>query len=413
MQSKALILGNYRPAYILARSLQNRGFRVVCGIDGYDRGAEMSRYVSALWDHPPLKKDSGEFQQALDRLCITHPDIRLICPVAENFVQAFAEGHLEIPDGVALASLSHDVVNFCLDKPRLLATAACLGIPVAPFAVTTGWSDLFEKAESIGFPLVVRPLYSTVRLAGKKATTVHSMEELRTNYEIWQVENQKLLIQHHVSGKRDNIYFAAHKGELIRLLHAKIERTDQPDGSGLALEGVTIKPDKTLVAQVNALTRAMDYNGIGCAQFLVDLEKNQYYFLEINPRLAGNHALAEIAGLDLGGFIIDGALGITGETQLIHSQILLRYGWLAGECENLRARWQSGDLSTFAFIKKLYLAFKSYRRMDFDIAINRNDWKPGFFTLCDALPILGKLTRARFRPTIIRNLLIQKEWLKP
>lgn len=411
LYKKALILGNYRPSYIFARTLVERGYEVACGLDGYDIGTEVSKYVTAIWDHPPLNEGTEKFQHALNEVCDKHPEIELIVPVAENFVRAFAEEKLVLPANTKLVSVDAALVNFCLDKPKLLTAAKELDIPVAPFEVTTSSDDLLEKAASIGFPLVVRPLASERRLAGKKAAICHSLDELAASYELWRRDNKELLIQKYVTGKRDNIYFSAVNGVIYKYLHAKIERTDNPDGSGLAVEGAVISPNLALKDEVNRLIKSLNYSGIGCAQFLVDEEMDQHYFLEINPRLAGNHAVAEKAGLDLGNDLLNASLGQMKSTETNENEKTFRYTWVAGEIESLRQRWRSGESTFSEFIRNLLIAFAASRRSDFDVSLNRDDWKPGFYSLCDTLPVIRSLSLKRLKPGIVQKLAIQKEWL--
>ena len=412
MVETALILGNYRPSYILARTLTSRGYSVICGMDGYDRGAEVSRYVSAIWDHPKYVAGSNAFQQSLDAFCRHNPSVKLLFPVTEDFVKAFADEKLSVPHGVRLGSMAHETVRHCLDKPRLLTLARELDIPVAPFAVTSNLKDLKQSAAGIGFPIVARPLSSTVRLNGKKAVICQSLDTLIDSYATWQADNQELLLQRFVTGKRDNIYFAAHQGTVFRYLHAKIERTDQPDGSGLALEGVTIDPCPVLEGYVQKLIKALNYSGIGCVQFLVDEARGQNFLLEINPRIAGNHALPEFAGLDLGGCLTDLALSKNRAAELSYGRANVRYTWLAGECESIRARWRAGHMRFSEMLKALVGATSAWLRSDLDMAIGRNDWKPGVVTLCDSLPIIGRFTRRRFQRGLVQTLLLRKDRLR-
>ena len=226
-----LILGNYRPSYILARAFHNRGYRVICDMEGYELGAEVSRYVDALWPHAPYAKDPLAFQTRLTNFLARHPEIEWVCPVTEPLIKAFAKAQLTLPEQCKLLNVEGDLVNRCLNKEQMLKLAQDLKVPVAPFAITSNADELFDRAEEIGFPLVVRPQSSSHRLAGQKAVTVTSLEDLTTSFESWKDETTDLLIQRHASGKRDNIYFAAQNGVIERYLHAKILRTDQADGS--------------------------------------------------------------------------------------------------------------------------------------------------------------------------------------
>lgn len=407
----ALILGNYRPSYILARRLKERGFRVICSMDGYERGAEVSRYVDALWQHPALEKTPSELQPALDAILASHPDIELVCPVTEPLIKAFAKGDLSVPCSVKLVSMSAQLIQTCLDKKTMLDLATRLQIPLAPFAATRSAEELFEKAETIGFPLVIRPMSSQHRLDGQKARTIENMDNLRDSWTRWQDETKNLLIQAKAAGKRDNIYFAADHGKIIRYLHAKITRTDQPDGAGLAVEGKTITPCPKLQHYTELLVSDLDYHGIGCAQYLVDEETGDICFLELNSRIAGNHALPDHCGLDLSGCLLDLTTSDMDQAAFISGTENVSYGWLPGELEGIKQNFRRDLISASKIPSAVLRAFACFRRSNIDIAFNKSDPLPGLFTFLDALPLVGRLTRGRFNPGWQQKLFLNKEWL--
>lgn len=407
----ALILGNYRPSYILAKKLKERGFRVVCTMDGYERGAEASRYVDSLWQHTALDGKPEELQPVLAEFLANHSEIDLVCPVTEPLIKAFAKGTLTVPGNVQLVSMAGELVQTCLDKKTMLDLATRLQIPLAPFATTRSGDALFENAGKIGFPLVIRPLSSQHRLDGQKARTVDTMQELQESWDRWQNETTDLLIQAKAAGKRDNIYFAAKEGKIIRYLHAKITRTDQPDGAGLAVEGKTIRPCPELKRHTETLVAELGYHGIGCAQYLVDEKSGDICFLELNSRIAGNHALPDHCGLDLSGCLLDLTTDTAFDDAVISGTEGISYSWLPGELEGIKQNVRRGLLSLRDVPSAIFGAFACFRRSDIDIAITRSDPLPGLFTLLDSLPLIGRLTRSRFKPGWQQSLFIRKEWL--
>ncbi|MCV6576665.1 MAG: hypothetical protein OIF58_13100 [Cohaesibacter sp.] len=410
----ALILGNYRPSYILAKELKARGYRVICGMDGYERGAEASRHVDCLWQHPALGDGMADFQEALSGFLSNHRDIELVCPVTEPVIKAFAKGALSLPSSVTLVSMSNALVQTCLDKQKMLDLATKLDIPLAPFAATHNEQDLFAKAEEIGFPLVVRPLNAQIRLDGQKAQTIESLDQLKQSWKVWtdwDAGASDLLIQAKAAGKRDNIYFAANHGQIVRYLHAKITRTDQPDGAGLAVEGKTVSPCPKLKDFTEKLVSDLNYHGIGCAQYLVDEQSGDICFLELNSRIAGNHALPDHCGLDLSASLLDLLTTETSNKDFKQGQTGLSYGWLSGELTGLKQNYLKGLVSKRDMPAALYRAFHCFWRCDLDIAFPKQDPMPGMFTLLDSLPLIGRLTRARFQGGWQQRLFIRKEWL--
>jgi Carbamoyl-phosphate synthase L chain, ATP binding domain len=407
----ALLLGNYRPTFILARSLKLRGYDVVCGLDGFDRGAEVSKHVDTVWQHSSYITQVSSFQQELNQLLASRPDISAVYPVAEPVIRAFADGRLVLPKSIKLGSVAGELVLRCLDKQGLLAKAKEMSVPVAPNAETSGKEHFYVSAEEIGFPLVVRPLQSGKLLEGQKAITVDDMDALRDLENVWNSCDYRLLIQRHVPGLRENIYFAAQGGDIYRYLHAKITRTDQPDGSGLAIEGETVAPCSVLKHHTEVLVRALNYTGIGCAQFLVDTQTGDISFLELNPRIAGNHAVPEACNLALGDCLIDMTEGRNHPAPYIEGIVGLKYGWIAGELESVKKTWQAGRLSFWQALFAVYKSFSYFRSSHMDVGFAKDDPLPGLFTLCDSLPLVGGITRLRLERPYFFKYVLRKECL--
>jgi predicted ATP-grasp superfamily ATP-dependent carboligase len=391
-----LLLGNYRPTLSIARQLTLQGARVVTVREGCDRGAEVSRYVDDIWDNPPIDGNPATFVRALEAFVAKDKRISVVMPVAEEFVRVIAQNPPQLRDTVTLATMDASLVNACLSKPHMMALAEETGVPIAPYAMAMDVADLKEKARDIGFPIVVRSMVSTKRIGGDKTVTIANSSGLAERFLPWNDEWGGLIVQRQATGRRHNIYFAAKDGEIRRLLHAIIVRTDRPDGSGLAVEGQTVEADGDLVRHTASLLERLNYNGIGCAQFLVDDETGSVCFLEINPRIAGNHAVPEHCGLDLAGFMIAIAQGRESDLgSLPYGRGGVRYSWVAGDIDGLKSALKGrkiGARAAFRWARDIpRTAFSS----DLDMMLRWDDPLPGLANLMDVIPIVGHLTRLR------------------
>ncbi len=330
-----LLLGNYRPAVAIARALAPLGFKIVLGLQGEDHGVRFSRFVSGVWDHPQLD-GTASFHNALARYLEQHQEIKLVLPVTEEFVNAFAAQEFPFPERVTLVSPHEDIVNLFADKVRTLEMAKREGVATLPFAVVGDHAELLSRADEVGFPITVRPLGTTARLFDKKALILASAEELRAALRSWPQGHTSLLLQRFAHGIRHNVYFAARNGALIGVSQSKINRTNYHDGTGLAVDGQTITPAPRLLADTKRLVEAVNYTGIGLAQFIVDPDTGESCFLELNPRVSGSHAVPEQAGVPLSRLAVELAQRTEGQSG---SPDACQFG----RC-NMRYVWTSGDL---------------------------------------------------------------------
>jgi len=344
-----LLLGNYRPTLTLARELARLGLKVLVAGRCSEGAAEWSRFCADVIDIADPEHEPAAFLAGLERCLAERSEIGTLLPVTEAAARVLSERAGRLSDRVLLAMPAPHLVAHCLDKPRLFGLAASLGLPVAQGETVLGdgpnpYAALLDAAVRTGFPLVLRPLDSTRRINGEKALIAADMAALADALPAWPPGQEGLILQRKVSGLRHNLYFAARRGRLIRLAEAVILRTDRVDGTGLAVEGTTIVPDETRVGYLRALLRALDYSGVGCAQFLVDPASGEASFLEINPRIAGHHALAEALGLELSRLAI--ALAAAGGDEPLRiGPAGVRYAWTYGDLRGLATAWRAGRLS--------------------------------------------------------------------
>ncbi len=401
-RDKILLLGNYRPTITLARTFGRQGYAVIVTSGGGEGLSEYSRYVSGVWDEPDPADGESEFIAALSAYLAEHPDITVIVPVTERYAIAVARHQSVLPGDRLVASPDADLVLSTLDKPKLFERVRVLGVPIAPFRRVESHGALLDAADDIGTPMVIRPLKSEVRLLGKKALTVGSKAELMSMLPAWPQEHAGLLAQRKVPGLRHNFYFAAEAGRIVRSVETKILDTDHADGSGLATDGMTIETTPEIAQYTATILEDLSYQGIGCAQYLVDGATGAINFLEINPRIAGNHAVPEAAGLELGPVAVRLARGDAPPVPVRAGHVGLRYSWTYGAVRALSAQLSNGE-ATFATIpKKLLQIVRSCVLSDVHMT----------WSISDPLPTIALFAK-QFAPALIRPRTPEPERSRP
>ncbi len=341
-----LLLGNYRPALEVARTLRASGYRVIMGKRGGEGFSEYSRFVEEAWDHPPVESDALGFQVSLTKFLAERNDIQLVMPISESFVMFFADRMPTLPGGVTLVSPRADLVKTCSDKVAMLYTAVEQDVPVLPCAVLVAESDNDALGREVGLPLVARPLSPGAKFGDKKAIIIESWPDYQQFVSTWCKPDNPILIQRRAIGRRVNVFFTARDGELINTLQTFIRRTDFLDGTGYAVDGVTMATSPALLQDCEKLAQALDYTGIGLAQFIVDPKTGERCFLELNPRVAGSQAITEQMGFEMSRIAVDLALGVepTPPKRLRTIRSGFRYAWAYGDLRGLRAAYGRGEI---------------------------------------------------------------------
>ncbi|MCB9981825.1 MAG: carbamoyl-phosphate synthase large subunit [Rhodospirillales bacterium] len=102
-------------------------------------------------------------------------------PVKGVIVQLGGQTPLKLADalereGIPILGTNPDAIDLAEDRERFQKLVNDLGLKQPPNGLASSAEEAFEKAEGIGFPLVVRPSYV---LGGQGMEIVHNMDELK------------------------------------------------------------------------------------------------------------------------------------------------------------------------------------------------------------------------------------------
>ncbi|MGI9383572.1 MAG: hypothetical protein ACR2PO_10490 [Methyloligellaceae bacterium] len=397
-----LLLGNYRPALTVVRALSAHGLRTVVGLGGHEGCVEYSRYADESWDHAPLAGSGRAFMVDLVRLLAKRPDITTIYPVAEEFCACLAMHGHRLPDHVVVAAVDRAIFEFCQDKVRMLSFVKELGVGCEPFAVVRTYDRALEAARAIGFPLVIRPLTPRVKLGDKKALICRDEDAFRAELPDWPEGQHALLLQREARGVRHNVFFAADRGEVLRSLETEIYRTDQPDGTGYAVDGATVAPTPHLHDECRRMARALNYTGVGLAQFIIDPLTGRSCFLELNPRIAGSHAITDAAGQELSLLALKLARDELSpqDRDPWNYPTGVRYAWSYGDMRGLKSALSAGDVTKAQAIRWCLKSVITGLRANVHMTWRWNDPAPTCALFARQTPGVNRFVDHQERPIV-------------
>jgi carbamoylphosphate synthase large subunit len=371
-----LVVGNYRPSISVVRSLGRAGHRVIVGREPWASYAERSRYAAEVWDHPSIETDEAHFIEALQTFLKDQPDIGFIFPVRGLAIISLCRHLSQIPSHVKLVMPDPDLVEICDHKTKMLSVVAELGIPYPAFAIVASFAELLEKAETIGYPCIIKPTVAELRIEGEKGLICQTATALQQQLLQWPPGHTTLMVQRYATGWRHNLHFVAKDGELLRCLDAISLRTQRPDGTGLTVQGISVALPDALHDYCRQLVSRLDYTGIGCLQFLCDENTGSTDFLEINPRLAAGYAIAQYCGLDLPLMALNLVRGVPIATESNNYPIGKRFAWTQGDLAGLKVARRQGEITNLEAIQWFTNAVKSFIRADMHLTWNWHDPSP-------------------------------------
>ena len=273
--------------------------------------------------------------------------LRAIFPIGDTEIDAVNAVRKQFTGPVALVLPPAPAILSCRDKCVMLEMARTHGVPVADFHVLKTDMDIRRASESIGIPTVFKPISERARIFGGKAFVAHCAEDFSQAVQRCGLPRAPLIAQTFVTGPRFNLYYFATRGVVRAALMVRILRTDRLDGTGYAVDAVTVPLSPTWLGHLARLVSEVRYDGAGCLQFIRDQRSGRESFLEINARIGANYRVAERFGLELAAWWVDQAIGGDPAVPQVFTYPPGRHmSWSFGDLDGLRATCAEGPVHT-------------------------------------------------------------------
>jgi acetyl-CoA carboxylase biotin carboxylase subunit len=208
--------------------------------------------------------------------------------------------------GVIFIGATEEQLKSVGDKWRAREIAETAGLPVIPGGFVTTSADAERLAEAIGYPLLVkavgggggRGMKLIERPAALGETVALAMAEADAAFADSRVYLERMVtrgrhIEVQVLGDGEEVIHLGERDCSVQRRYQKIvEEAPAPTLSAGLRDG--------LRQAAIALGRTLRYRGLGTVEFLVDRERDTFYFLEMNARIQVEHPVTEaITGIDL------------------------------------------------------------------------------------------------------------------
>jgi acetyl-CoA carboxylase, biotin carboxylase subunit len=193
------------------------------------------------------------------------------------------------------------------DKLRARSEAEAANVPVVPGSAVTSVDEAIAAARVIGAPLLVKAVGGG---GGRGMKRVDKLEDLPATLELAAAEagaafgDARVYLERYIASGRhvevqvlgDGAGRVIHLGErdcsAQRRYQKLVEETPAP--------GLSDALRNALHAAAVRFAERLAYRGAGTVEFLVDRERDQFYFLEMNARIQVEHPVTEaVTGVDL------------------------------------------------------------------------------------------------------------------
>ena len=296
MNNPVLILGAApRMTVPVARSLHRHGIAVDVVTFSKVEPQVWSRAIRNFWRVPDPDVSPEEFVGATCDLIRQHRHDMLI-PANDVALTAIVEHYDSFQDLLHLACPSPAIVDRVLNKELTLETARQCGVRVPRSFLVANSAALSEVAQSVGFPIVLKPAEKK-RTDKFKARVIASASDLERVFPENHEFSPSMLVQEFCSGEGVGVEILISKGEAIAVFqHRRLK--ELPHGGGVAVVAIAESPNPDLVRSSLALLRALLWEGVAMVEFKVNPADGTATLMEVNGRYWGTISLALLAGMD-------------------------------------------------------------------------------------------------------------------
>jgi acetyl-CoA carboxylase, biotin carboxylase subunit len=210
-------------------------------------------------------------------------------------------------NGITFVGPPAEAIELAGDKLRARAEAVAAGLPVVPGRELATLDDARKLADESGYPLLLKAAGGG---GGRGIKLAHDGDELAGLFGVAVAEARAAFGDERLYGERfiraarhvevqvaaDEHRNAIHIGErdcsVQRRYQKLIEEAPAPF--------LPADTRDALRSEAVALARAIGYRNLGTVEFIVDAERGDFFFLEVNCRIQVEHPVTEaVTGLDL------------------------------------------------------------------------------------------------------------------
>jgi pyruvate carboxylase len=202
-----------------------------------------------------------------------------------------------------------ELLDMMGDKTAARALAQRIGVPTLPGTENpiTDRDEALKTAKAIGFPLIIKAAFGG---GGRGMRVVHKAGDLANLLDEAQGEagrafgNPAVFLEKYIPrAKHIEVQVLGDQHGNVIHLHERdcsIQRRHQKVIEVAPSFGLPDNIVRELCEAAARLAREIRYDNAGTVEFLYDLDRHEWFFIEMNPRIQVEHTVTEvITGLDL------------------------------------------------------------------------------------------------------------------
>jgi predicted ATP-grasp superfamily ATP-dependent carboligase len=284
-------------ATAVIRALSRAGYEVFAGSTNKYSAGGLSKHTKQSIVYPRPASDPQSFAEAILNAVSAH-HIDLVIPVTDETILPLDHIRASFPPHCRIAISESDSLRLATDKLLTVELANKLGIPTPPGRHVTTLSEAIITAESIGYPVVIKPVSSKEHAQNKitsfRVEYANNENELR-HHSATISSPHGVIIQRRVEGVGCGVEILADRGKIqAAFQHERLREVPLTGGTSSMRISRKINPE--LYQYTERLIKSMNWTGLAMVEFKVGPDGP--WLMEINGRIWGSLPLAIEAGMD-------------------------------------------------------------------------------------------------------------------
>ncbi|MCG8604776.1 ATP-grasp domain-containing protein [bacterium] len=285
-------------AIAIIRSLGGKGYRVIAADSSHRSLGFRSRHAHEKVVYPTPEQHPDEFCNFMLET-VASRGVDLIIPVTDLTIQPLSRVRHQFEQKIKLAIPENELLAQVTDKDRTVQLARKLGVPVPQtFTVNTA-QEALQQAESLGWPVVLKPQMSRLLRDGEKiekfsVTYAGGPEDLEEKMK--ELEGRcSVLLQRYLKGAGHGVELLMRDGQPIAAFqHLRLREVPITGGPSCYRESVKLHED--LYDYSVRILGELRWTGLAMVEFKVGDDRAE--LMEINGRVWGSLPLAVSSGVD-------------------------------------------------------------------------------------------------------------------
>ena len=295
----AIVLGGCQNALSVARNLTRQGIEVVALNYPYEavRFSRFARYIRLDGDASPATWEQYLLSDESQRLRGS-----VLLPCSDEAVSIVVNNHEALSHKFLLEETDPETRRELLDKFVTYQHARNAGIPTVGYSLVRTRDQLDKAASVLGFPLIMKPLYSPDRLLIKfKTAFIADSDELIRRFSAAAEAGVGVVLMEYIPGGDDRLcsYFTYldERGNPLVHFTKRVKRRyplESGDGTYHVTDWIPEAADLGL-----RFFRHLNFRGLGNIEFKWDERDRTLKVIEVNARFTASDCLLTKSGVNL------------------------------------------------------------------------------------------------------------------